>query len=560
MRVRDDISVRRENGERAEFGLRRGMDLLQTGVEMNDRFFRLTNFWRATGLAALVLSGGSLEARMWKFTGVPKPYEADFVGMQNDWVVLEDPSGKSFEFPFERFSPADQEYLRALTRAEPSVSGDGKPLTSSKDYAVKRVSKLTDEVVRLSGNMELHVTGAEDSIQGSTFIFSSPDAFLFLDEIPPSQVIAKFLGQMRVGSVAAKLRENVRVVSYGAGAVVIPHAPNHAGLTLYGGKALAGDALPLECYVEYGAAKLGKLDGPASSFVLKRGYMATLAENENGTGISRNYVAQDHDVVVDALPAGLEKGVKFVRVFPWRWTTKKGVAGGIWQNLNVGWFYDWNIGANSTPDLEYVPIRQNRHWPSMDQDWKVKGATHLLGFNEPERPDQANMKVDDAIAAWPILLETGLRLGSPAPSDGGLSWLYEFMDKADAAKLRVDFVPVHYYRAVNDPNDAKGAAAQFYGFLKGIHDRVKRPLWVTEWNNGANWTKAADPTLAQQKDAIREMIKMLDETPFVERYAIYSWVEEVREIKNKDGSLTPAGEVYRDKISPQSYLQAKPDK
>jgi hypothetical protein len=56
------------------------------------------------------------------------------------------------------------------------------------------------------------------------------------------------------------------------------------------------------------------------------------------------------------------------------------------------------------------------------------------------------------------------------------------------------------------------------------------------------------------------MIEMLDETPFVERYAIYSWVEEVREIKNKDGSLTPAGDVYRDKISPQSYLQAKPGK
>jgi hypothetical protein len=196
----------------------------------------------------------------------------------------------------------------------------------------------------------------------------------------------------------------------------------------------------------------------------------------------------------------------------------------------------------------------------MDQDWEAKGATHLLGFNEPERPDQANMKVDEAISAWPILLETGLRLGAPAPSDGGLGWLYEFMTKADAAKLRVDFVPVHYYRAVNDPKDAKGAASQFYAFLKGVHDRVKRPLWVTEWNNGANWTKAPDPSVAQQEDAIREMIKMLDDTPFVERYAIYNWVEEVRFIKAKDGSLTPAGEVYRDKVSPLSYLQAKPEK
>jgi hypothetical protein len=294
--------------------------------------------------------------------------------------------------------------------------------------------------------------------------------------------------------------------------------------------------------------------------LLKRGYMATIAQHENGSGISRNYVAQDHDVVVGTLPAGLNEGPRFVRVFPWSWTSKKGVAGGIWKDLNLGWFYDWNIGQNSTPDLEYVPIRQNRHWPGLGQNWKSKGSIHLLGFNEPDRPDQANMKVDDAIAAWPILLATGLRLGSPAPSDGGLGWLYDFMDKADAANLRVDFVAVHYYRAVNDPKDAKGAAAQYYRFLKEIHDRVKRPLWVTEWNNGANWTKAPKPTPAQQKEAIREMIQMLDETPFVERYALFNWVEDVRQIKNKDGSLTPAGEVYRDQFSPPGHIQAKPGK
>ena len=54
------------------------------------------------------------------------------------------------------------------------------------------------------------------------------------------------------------------------------------------------------------------------------------------------------------------------------------------------------------------------------------------------------------------------RLGSPAVSDGGLGWLYDFMAKADAAKLRVDFVAVHYYRAVEDPGDGKAAADQFF--------------------------------------------------------------------------------------------------
>lgn len=503
-----------------------------------------------------------LHARAWKFAGVAAPYEAEFVGMQNGWVVLQEASGSSLEFPLANFSPADQQYLRALAAGvrTPAGSEAGKPITSKTGYKEKTVKTLTDQVVTLDAATELHVTGPGDPILGSTFLFTSPDAFLFLEQVPPSFVIAHFLGRMRINGAPAEIDKNVRVVAYGSGAAVIPHESNFAALTLHQGKALAGDSMPMECFVEYDRAKLGKLGGPAGSFVLKRGYMATLAEKENGTGVSRNYVAQDHDVVVEALPPGLDQGVAFVRVFPWRWTTKKGVAGGIWQGLNLGWYYDWNIGGSSSPDLEYVPIRQNRHWPDLRQDWKSKGATHLLGFNEPDRPDQANMKVDDAISAWPVLLETGLRLGAPATSDGGLNWLYEFMNKADAAKLRVDFVPVHYYRAMADPKDAKGAADQFYRFLKGIHDQVKRPLWVTEWNNGANWTKAPDPSPAQQEDAVREMIKMLDDTPFVERYAIYNWVEEARHIKNKDNSLTPAGEAYRDKVSPLSYTQAKPEK
>ncbi|MEY3898701.1 MAG: hypothetical protein RLZZ214_4223, partial [Verrucomicrobiota bacterium] len=163
----------------------------------------------------------------------------------------------------------------------------------------------------------------------------------------------------------------------------------------------------------------------------------------------------------------------------------------------------------------------------------------------------------DAIQGWPDLLATGLRVGAPAPSDGGLNWLYEFMDKADSTGLRVDFVPVHYYRATADPGDAKGAAEQFYQFLKGVHERVKRPLWVTEWNNGANWTNAPDPDAKEQKAAVAAMIKMLDETPFVERYALYNWVEDARQLVRKDGSLTPAGEVYHERVSPLAFTQPK---
>jgi len=53
------------------------------------------------------------------------------------------------------------------------------------------------------------------------------------------------------------------------------------------------------------------------------------------------------------------------------------------------------------------------------------------------------------------------------------------------------------------------------------------------------------------------MIEMLDKADFVERYAIFNWVEDVRRIQWDDGSLTDAGVVYRDHPSPIGYQQVK---
>ncbi len=424
---------------------------------------------------------------------------------------------------------------------------------------VRTFTGVTNTTVTLSGRAELRVTGAGDPLPGCVVHLNSPDAWLLLNNLAPSSVASSFLGRVRVNGANAVLNSNVRVVPYAQGTVVIPHAPDFAPLEVFGNRYFTGPSKRLSQFAHYDTAKLGARAGAIGSFKLKRGYMATFAQQENGAGLSRNYVAQDGDLEVGRLPPSFETNIHFVRVFPWRWTGKKGIAGNIESGLNVDWLYNWSLDRNSTLDWEYTPIRQVRYWPSLDQDWKTRGSTHVLGYNEPDRPDQANMSVGDAISSWPDVLWPGLRVGAPAVSDGGLSWLYDFMGQADAAGLRVDFVPVHYYRCYGNAGDPAGTANQFYNFLKGIHDVVQRPLWITEWNNGANWTGCADPTFAQQEAAVQAMIDMLENTPFVERYALYNWVEDVRRVKWDDGSLTAAGVRYRDKVSALAYRQEQAD-
>jgi hypothetical protein len=420
---------------------------------------------------------------------------------------------------------------------------------------VEMVETLPRNPVSLVGKVDYHVTGTDDPQNGGAINLASPDAWLFLDHVRPSRAADTIISRLQVDGTPAVLNSNMRIVQYGSGSVIIPQGAEFTGMTVFGKPDFGGASTALKCYLKYGDAKTQAINPSIRSFRLKRGYMATIAENQNGTGVSRNYVAQDFDLDVATLPTGLDGNVRFIRVFPWRWVSKKGVSGDIYQKLNVGWYYDWNISHNSTPDLEYVAIEQRMNWPNLArQDWQARGSPMLLGYNEPDHRDQSNLKVAEALAGWPALMGTGLRLGSPAVSDGGLKWLYEFVDKADASNLRVDFIAVHYYRAYSNPDDPKGAADQLYRYAKEIHDRTKRPIWITEFNNGANWTKYK-PNADQEKATIAAFVEMLDHTPFVERYAIYNWVEEPRYVQRDDGSLTGAGEVYRDDVSPISFVQ-----
>lgn len=414
------------------------------------------------------------------------------------------------------------------------------------------VTLTNGSVVTMSGRCELHVTSSVAPITGCLIHLNSPDAWFFLDGIKPSVVVSTYLSQVRISGAAAVADSNCRVVQYALGTVIIPHSPGFQPLQVFSGANFLGTSLNLSQYTYYTDAGLGVLNNTISSFRLKRGYMATFAQNANGTGVSKTYVAQDGDLDVSVLPSNLDDSISFVRVFPWRWTSKKGWSGAVENLVDPKWSYDWDNATTSTRDTEYVPMRHNLNWNAYANINNKQNSTHALGFNEPDKADQANMTVATAIANWPNLLASGLRLGSPAPSDAGtgLTWLYDFMSQADALNYRVDYVAVHFYKC-------GWTASQYYNWLLGIYQTTGRPIWITEFNNGANWCAGTPPTLAENDTRIGEFIDMLDNAPFVERYAIYNWVGATRELVT-GGSLNPAGVTYRDNASPLAFVQPPP--
>lgn len=422
---------------------------------------------------------------------------------------------------------------------------------------VHTVSTLTDTTVVMTGRSELHLTHATAPFSGSVVHLNSPDAWVCFPNIRPATVAGSHLSQIRVNGAVANAGANVRVVQFERGTMVVPHGPSFQPLEAFAGPDFTGQSMSFTPYQYYNTTgTLGALHRNISSFRLKRGYMATLTTQANGTGNSRVYVAQDGDLEIGRLPSNLDDAVVFVRVLPWRWVSKKGSCDVAADTVNAHWFYNWANDRNSPLNWEYVPIRQQRWWP--DYPTNKADTTHLLGFNEPDNPVEdayqtlGNGSITTALDTWPGLLATGLRVGSPAVTDGGLNWLYSFMDQAAARNLRVDYVAVHFYRC-------GFTAQQLYDWLYDIHIRTGgKPLWITEFNNGADWTSCADPSYQENANRVREFIQMLEAAPFVERYALYSRVEYMRQLTYDSGGLTPAGEVYRNQSSSLGYRQEMP--
>jgi hypothetical protein len=304
--------------------------------------------------------------------------------------------------------------------------------------------------------------------------------------------------------------------------------------------------------------------------------MATFASKSTGLGYSRVFIADDADLEIPVMQAELDRTISFIRVMKWFYPSKKGWCSSGSNRLNEidltasTWWYSWGAGENTGPNQEYVPIKQNNGWPSSSTLLGKNNVSHLLGLNEPDRSDQANSTVADAVAKMPELLSTGLRLGSPAIADN-LSWLYSFMDECKKNSYRVDYVAIHAYwggsgGAYNTYTNGQMDINKWYNRLKEIHTRTGRPLWITEWNNGANWTNESWPSGQAEQEAkqlsdLRQIINMMDTCSFIERYSIYNWVEDKRALVKTPSSgaqyLTPAGEFYRDNPSAPAFNRAK---
>jgi hypothetical protein len=251
----------------------------------------------------------------------------------------------------------------------------------------------------------------------------------------------------------------------------------------------------------------------------------------------------------EVAPAGRrsrKKGLGLSAKQPAGWSDKV-------RALNPAWVYTW---GGTKPDgvpaeTTFTPMA----WGYWGQDNSIRrigdrakpdGFHELLGFNEPDGKDQANIPVEKALDAWPILMKTGLRLGSPACVNPDNEWMRAFMKGVEERKLRVDFLCMHSYGGL----DADWLVKRIKAFSEA---NGRRPVWLTEFAV-ADWpAKTREQNRYKPEQVLAFMKKVMPKLEALDCLERHAWFPANPDsaalgpsaLLDADGKPTPLGEYFR---------------
>jgi hypothetical protein len=191
----------------------------------------------------------------------------------------------------------------------------------------------------------------------------------------------------------------------------------------------------------------------------------------------------------------------------------------IFSGGKISWIYNWSPYKTNAVGMEFVPMLWSTNKGHDGNQFlnQAKGANVVLGFNEPERGDQANMDPTSAARAWKQYIEPlrsqGIRLGSPAiaSTEKGLNWMQQFLNELDRVGGRIDFLALHWYgRGVDN----------FINWITNARRRFgnRYPVWVTEFAC-TSWNPSQQVSQHEVNEFMRQSIAKLDSLSWVERYA-----------------------------------------
>jgi len=428
-------------------------------------------------------------------------------------------------------------------------------------------------IVTMSSLGSLVVTDSIPFVNNIQINLLSPLNSIKLTSVSPKYINNNYLSLISVSQMPANFPNNIRLDNYYTrGTVIRPNDSITSPLSIFSQDSLDGSSSDIIINQIFNGSLIpNNMNNNIHSFLLRRGYMVTMAVNEDGTGKSKVFIAAEKDLVVYSLPDILDNGISFIRVIPWNWISKKGLCGDYEQylmltdSLDSWWYYDWGNSDSSHLNKEYTPMSWGAGGANDQSDINkyksIDKATHVMGFNEADNCNGQsgqwnNLCIPDtAVILYRNLMKTGLRLVSPGCREEAWNdWLDTFNILAVQQNTRIDVIAVHWYdwggNPANTPNaNPQGIFNRFRNYLNNVHNLYNLPIWITEFNGNVNRTASVN------LEFMKLALPYLDSISYIERYAWFSWNSSCTFL-DSSGNLTPTGAYYENHQSNPSIYDA----
>ena len=389
--------------------------------------------------------------------------------------------------------------------------------------------------------------------------FTSGLAWIKTTNVSARLVSVSYLGLIKVNGLTSVYKTNLRLDNYYLiGCVIRANLASTTPFTVYEGANLQGTAVGIPVNtIHSGAAIPGAMNDKIESFLLKKGFMVTIADEADGTGKSKNYIASETDLVINVLPKTLLKSISFIRVLPWNWVTKKG-RNDTGIDLNTTWRYKWNPDEVSSTNWEFAPMAWGH--TSADDDGDIANfvgkynSPYVMSFNEPDdcggqSGQYGNLcQTDVAVGYHKNLMKTGMRIVSPGGrEEAPFGWLKDFHQKATAQDIRIDVIAVHWYDWGSNPTVNTNPTAlqvfnRFKAYLTNVYNLYGLPIWITEFN--------ANPARSQAINAgfLELALPYLESLDYIERYCWFPYNTGTHFYTTLDAgatTLSQVGTIYK---------------
>ena len=172
---------------------------------------------------------------------------------------------------------------------------------------------------------------------------------------------------------------------------------------------------------------------------------------------------------------------------------------------------DHSVCFPSDPEVVFVPLvhgikgfgnRPEEDDPPVREEFDI-----VLGYNEPNQPDQSNIPPEEAALAWIELqaLYPNKTLVSPSCSGANTVWMDEFMNICEDLGCRIDYIATHIY--------PKGTVTSAMNTLKNYSERYGKKIWLTEF------ARRNTHNASEVIEFIEEFLPQLEAADYIWRYS-----------------------------------------